>query len=218
MSGKLARRTHNFIKRTVGTVGTLPRIINLDKGPLDVLGNPTGLSMYGYIDVNEQATTPFSRGKVHKGWFCCQSSEMSHGDLVLDRADNNYYFVMSMKDKRYNDETVYIDGTMYFCDRQVTVSRFSDGVRDTFGRVVSSAPTVVATNINCMFNPMNFDVLQQEDRLIAQDKIKVCFQAKVGVKVADRITAPSGKKYIVMSVDDSSLANLVLCAVDEDVR
>lgn len=217
MSGKLARRTRNLIRKTSGMIGRLPRIQNLNKGPLDVDGNHTGLDIIGYVTVNANATTPFSRGKVHKGFFCCSIVDMEDGDLIYDRGDQRYYFVMDSKTQISNGEELYVDGTMYRCDKQVEIQRFSDGVRDTFGRVITDTPVTVATNVYAMFNPLNFDVMEQQDRVIAHDKIKVCVQSSVGVQPADRIIA-DGMKYQVISVDAVSLSKLVLCTVDTDVR
>ena len=217
MAGKLARRTKNLIRKTSGMYGRLPRIVNKDKGLQDANGNYLGKDIIGYITVNANATTPFSRSKVHKGFFCCDAIDIEDGDLIFDRGDSRYYFVMDSKSQIYNGETVYIDGTMYRCDSIVEIQRFTEGVRDTFGRSISVAPETVATNVYAMFNPQNFDVVEQQDRVIAQDKIKVCLQNTVDVKVADRIVV-GAHKYHVISIDNVSLSKLIMCNVDTDVR
>jgi len=208
MPGKLARRTKNLIRKTSGMVGRSPRILNVD----------TGEEIIGYIQANANATTPFSRGKVHKGYFCTDISGLENGHLIYDRGDRRYYFVMDGKTEIYNGEEVYVDGTMYRCDAIIEIQRFGDGVRDMFGRVAKDTPDVIASNVYAMFNPLNFDVKEQQDRLVAENKIKVCMQSKVGVQVADRIIDADGKKYQVTSVDSVSLSGLVLCTVDTDVR
>lgn len=208
MAGKLARRTQNLIRKTVGTIGKLPRLHIVD----------TDTDVYGYIDVNANATTPFSRGKVHKGIFCCSLEDIGDGALVYDRADAKYYFLMDGKTKVYNGEAVYVDGTMYRCDSIIDVQRFVGGLRDGFGRSMDVAPITFVTGVYAMFNPLNFDIKEQQDRLVAENKIKVCVQSSVGIQVADRIITQDGSKYNVTSVDSVSLSKLVLCTVDTDVR
>lgn len=218
MPGKLARRTKNLIRKTSGMIGRIPRILNMDRGPLDMNGTPAGLDIIGYITVNANATTPFSRGKVHKGFFCCQiTTDIDDGDLIYDRGDKRYYFMMDGKTQIFNGEEVYVDATMYRCDGQVEIQRFSEDIRDTFGRAVKNTPDIIASNVWAMFNPMNYDIKEQQDRLIADNKIKLCLQSKTGVQVADRIVS-EGKMYHITSIDTMSLRNLVLCTVDTDVR
>lgn len=208
MPGKLARRTKNLIRKTVGMVNRSPRILNVE----------SSLEIIGYIDVNDNATTPFSRGKVHKGFFCCERDGVQNGDLLLDRADGYHYFAMDSKAKISNGEVVFVDATMYRCDKTITIQRFSTGERDTFGRPKDAAPTTVATDVFAMFNPKNYDVSQQKDRVVAQDKITMCVQRKVGVAVSDRIVTSDGNTYVIYSIDRESLIGLDLCTVDADER
>lgn len=212
----IKRRLTNFIKRTSGRVKSgnrkIPRCVNKSKAP--------ELEIIGYIDVNKNATTPFSRSKVHKGIFCASEADVDNGDLIFDRADQDYYFVMDKKMRMYNTEEVYIDATMYRCDVVLDIYRFEQGVRDTFGRVVQDAPMLVEgkAGLRAMFNPQNYDVKEQQDRVIPENKIKICLHADSEVKVADRLVTDKGKKYQVISIDEESLNNLVLCIVDVDVR
>lgn len=207
----MAARTKNLVRRTRGTVGRLPRIVNKDRSP--------EAGIIGYVEVNKNATTPFSRGKVHRGFFCCDRSEISNGNLILDRGDDSYYFVMDSKVEIFKGEDVYIDATMYRCDSTVTIQRFGEGAtRDTFGRLVTDTPVDVYTGVRSMFNPMNFDTKEQQDRLIADNKIKLCLQSTYDVRAADRIVTDGGSMYRVISVDVESLDGLVLYTVDTDVR
>ena len=206
---KMARRTKNLIRRTRGMIGRTPRCTNLDRTP--------ALPIIGYVEVNKNATTPFSRGKVHKGTFACPKVDVTNGDLILDRADSDYYFVMDSKTEVFNGEEVYVDATMYRCDALVEIQRFGEGARDTFGRPLVDTPTVIASGVRAMFNPMNFDVKEQQDRLIADNKIKLCVQSKNDVRVADRLVTATDV-YRVISLDNISLENLTLCVVDADVR
>lgn len=209
--GFIAARTKNLVRRTRGMIGRLPRIVNMDKTP--------ALEIIGYVEVNKNATTPFSRGKVHKGFFCCGKAGMNNGDLILDRGDDSYYFVMDKKVEIYRGEEVYVDATMYRCDSVVSVQRFGvDTAKDSFGRAMQSTPSVVHTGAYAMFNPMNFDIKEQQDRVITDNKIKLCLQSKFDVRVADRIITEAGNKYHVTSVDNESLQGLVLYTVDTDVR
>ncbi len=210
MASKVARRTKNLIKRTRGMINRAPRCVNLSRTP--------NVDIIGYVEVNANATTPFSRSKVHKGIFCCLRTEIDTGELILDRGDNDYYFVMDQKVEIFNGEDVYVDATLYRCDRVIEVQRFGAGARDTFGRPVQDAPTVVASDIRAMFNPLNFDSKVQEDRQVTSNKIKMCVQSSVGIQPADRIVTNAGETFLVTSIDTTSLTNLVLCTVDSDVR
>ncbi len=209
----------SMIKNTVGTYRGLPRILNKDKGVLDINGTPTGLYILGYAKVSPLASTPWARIKVHKGWFFCEQEDISSGDIILDRVDNAHYFVMSVKNEVLSDQTTYLDGTLHFCDSKVKIERFQDGVRDTFGRVASPAPIEILAEAWATTNALNFDVMEQQDRLIAQDKIKVYLQPKTGVSEADRLTIiGNGEKYKVISIDKTSIIGLWICSVDVDVR
>jgi hypothetical protein len=210
MSGKMARRTKNLIRRTRGMLGNKPRCVNMDRVP--------ELGIIGYVEVNKNATTPFSRGKVHKGIFACPKEHVDNGDIILDRGEADYYFVMDKKTEIFNGEEVYIDATMYRCDEVIDIYRFGEGIRDTFGRVVDTSAVLVAEKVRGMFNPLNFDIKEQQDRVLPDNKIKLCIQEKVGIKVADRIVTSKGTKYQVLSIDNISLQNLVFCVVDSDVR
>lgn len=205
----LAQVKRAYIASHKGCIArNVPRILNIDKN----------VAIVGYAEVNQQATSVMGRVKTHKGFFYCSSTEIEDGDLILDRQDDRYYLVMSAKAETFNYEVIYIDSTLFFCDSVVTVSRFGGGAKDAFGRPLTAAPAVVATDVRCLASVQNYDTLQQEDRLLAHDKLKFYMQAKVGVKVADRLTSASGKHYVVQSVDDLSLTNLVLLSVDTDVR
>ena len=222
MSSKMARRTLKFFMATTGMYKREPRLIHYGAGFLE------GRFIVGSVDVNTNATTPFSRGKVHKGTLCCTNESVADGDMILDRYDNKRYFIMSKKGKLYNEETAWIDATLYMCDTQVLVERFEQGVRDTFGRPTVAAPVLVTpTPVWIMTNPKNYDILQQKDRLVAQNKIELCLQSSVEIKESDRIVkivyGPNNEivrknMYVVQTVDDTSLINLVLCGVDTDVR
>lgn len=210
MFGKMAKMTANFVKNSNGTINGMPRIRNVTRNT----------NIIGYAAVNVMATTAYARTKVHKGWFFCPETDIINGDLIEDRVDHAYYLVMSVKNMFNGNETVYLDGTLFFCDTTVTVQRFNaEGARDTFGRPIVSAPQTMVTGVKCMSNPQNYDVLQQEDRLVAQNKIKFCVQDSAGVLQGDRILSEDhGTKYQVISVDPISLTNLSLLTVDTDVR
>lgn len=205
----LARIKKSYVARHRGTIARgVPRIYNVDRN----------VEIVGYAEVNQLATSVMGRVKTHRGYFYCDKGDVDDGDLILDREDERYYLVMSAKAEKFNYETVYFDSTLFLCDALVSVFRFGGGARDGFGRPVSSAPTEIASEVRCMASALNFDVMQQEDRLIAKDKLKFYLQKKVGVCVADRLVSSTGRKYVVESVDDISLTNLSLLSCDTDVR
>lgn len=207
---KLAKFAKNFVKNTVGKVGNLPRIYNVDKDE----------NIIGYAEVNQMATTAFSRLRVNKGYFFCDldPSLIAEGDLIQDRVDSKYYMIMSLKSQYLKGETAYLDSTLFYCDSTATIERFQDGVRDKFGRIVNDAPSVIYSNVKLMTSAMNYDVVVQEDRLIAQDKIKLYLQSKFDVKVADRIITDDGNVYKVLSINNSDFNGINLLYVDVDVR
>lgn len=207
---KLSKFAKNFVKNTVGKVGNLPRIYNVDKAQYII----------GYAEVNQMATTAFSRIRVNKGYFFCDlvDSLIAEGDLIQDRVDNKYYMIMSLKAQYLKGETAYLDSTLFFCDSTATIQRFQDGARDSFGRVVDSGPTTIYSDVKIMTSAMNYDVLLQEDRPIAQDKIKLYIQSKFAVKVADRISTNDGNVYKVISINNSDFQGINLLYVDVDVR
>lgn len=231
MYGKLSNYARNMCKNSNGTIEGSPRIINESKSNTGIIG---------YAEVNTMATTAFSRTKVHKGYFYCPKEAIANGDIIKDRDDNAHYFVMSVKAERgARDEVVYVDGTLYKCDSTIEVSRFSvEGTRDVFGRVVADSaaavvqvPTKVTTILDtrtvpvlntiiyAMNIPKNFDVITQQDREIAQNKISLCMQAGANIKIADRVTdLETDEVYRVMSIDYKSIAGLKLVYVDMDVR
>lgn len=205
---KLASFANSFVKNTVGTINGKPRMYNVDR---DVY-------LVGYAEVNKMATTAFSRISVNKGWFYCDPSLIQEGDLLQDKADGKFYLAMSLKMEVLSGESVYMDGTLYLCDSTATVQRWVEGARDSFGRPAVATPTTIYSDVYIMTAPSNFDVMEQQDRLIAQNKIKIHLQSKFDVKPADRIVTSKGKTYKVISIDDVSLRNIIICFVDEDVR
>lgn len=207
---KLAKFAKNFVKNTVGKVGRLPRIYNVDKDQYII----------GYAEVNQMATTAFSRLRVNKGYFFCDLVDtfIAEGDLIQDRVDNKFYMIMSLKAQYLKGETDYLDSTLFYCDSTATIERFQDSARDKFGRVSTDAPTVIYSDVKLMTSAMTYDVMVQEDRLIAQDKIKLYLQSKFAVKVADRITTDDGNVYKVVSINNSDFAGINLLYVDVDVR
>lgn len=197
---------HRMLKK-VGVIGGQGRIYNED----------TSTYFLGYVSVNPLATTPFSRTIVHKAWFEGEST-ISNGDLILDRADNNYYLVMSLKREIVEGVCIFIDGTLYLANKIVSIHRFSDGTKNFFGKDSDPAPTPVYSNVRVMINPNKVDVLEQPDRNISQDKIKIVLPSKFIVKSNDRITTNSGNNYIVITADNESLEGLVILTVDTDTR
>lgn len=225
MYGKLSNYARNMCKNSNGSVQGSPRITNKSKA---------NRAIVGYAEVNTMATTAFSRTKVHKGYFYCAKTDVANGDVILDRDDDVYYFIMSVKSERgASDESVYIDGTLYKCDSRIEISRFGvDDTRDTFGRVIAAGaaavvqdpakvvcPGNVITSVFAMNIPKNFDVIMQQDREIAQNKISLCMQAGTNVAVADRIVdLDTNQAYRVTNIDYKSLAGLLLVYVDGDER
>lgn len=205
---KMAAMSKAFIKNTVGTVAGKPRIYNIDRG----------LYVVGYAEVNALATTAFSRIRVNKGYFFCPPSDVAEGDLVQDNADSKKYFVTSTKVEMLNGECVYLDSSLFYCDSTATVERWDTGVRDTFGRLTNPTPQVVYTDIPIVTNPQTFDVLEQQDRLISNDKIRIYIQAKNLIQESDRIVANNGEVYKVLRVDKVSWPGILVCHVDVDVR
>lgn len=205
---KMAAMSKAFIKNTVGTVSGKPRILNVDRGNYVV----------GYAEVNDMATTAFSRIRVNKGYFFCEPAEIQEGDLIQDRADTKKYLVMSTKVEMLNGECVYLDSSLYYCDATAEIERWTDGVRDTFGMVTDPAPQVIATEVPIVTNPQTFSQLEQQDRMVAQDKSRIYVQAKFGVKESDRITTSHGDTYKVLRIDKSSWPGTWICYVDVDVR
>lgn len=205
---KMARMTKSFIKRTMGMVGNKPRIYNIDRDTY----------LLGYAQVNQMATTSFSRIKVNKGFLFCEASEVTEGELIQDRADNKKYFLMSAKMEMLNGEAVYIDCALYYCDATATIERWTDGARDTFGTVLDPTPQVIISDIPIVTNPQTYDTLEQQDRVIANDKIRIFVQAKAGVKEFDRVVASSGDTYKITRIDKVSWPGIWTCYVDVDVR
>lgn len=206
---KLDKFAKSFVKATKGTYLGSPRIYNIDQ---DVYIN-------GYAEINDQATSSYSRIKVHKGLFTCTSADVLPGDLIQDRVDSNKYLVMSVKDKFCGGVSVYFDAALYFCNTSVTVSRFSDAtVRDKFNRIVESTPEVIFSDIPVMTDSKNFDTTTQPDRFVEDNKINVYIQSKYNVKDSDRFTTPEGEVYVIETIDTSSLTNIWICKVNKDVR
>lgn len=205
---KMAAMSKAFIKNTVGTVAGTPRIYNIDKQTYII----------GYAEVNALATTAFSRIRVNKGYFFCAPSDVAEGDLIQDRADLKKYFVTSTKVEMLNGECVYLDSSLFYCDTVASIERWIEGPKDTFGRATDPTPQVMYTDLPMVTNPQTFDVLEQQDRLIANDKVRIYLQAKNLVKEADRIVANNGEVYKVLRVDKVSWPGLIVCHVDVDVR
>ena len=204
---KMEKFATNFVKNTVGMIDGLPRIYNVDRASYTL----------GHTEVNTQATSPFSRTKTHKAWFV-GPTDIVEGDLVQDRGDGKHYLVMSLKKEILNGESVYLDGTLYYANATCTIQRFTGGAKDAFGRDTDPAPTTVASNVYVMVNPQVIDVLEQRDRPIAKDKIKIVVQSKFGVKDQDRLVTSLGDTWKVINIDKSSLDNLWILYADGDTR
>lgn len=205
---KMARMTQSFIKRTMGVVGALPRIHNVDRDTYIV----------GYAQVNQMATTSFSRIKVNKGFLFCDPADITEGELILDRADSKKYFVMSAKMEMLSGEAVYLDCALYYCDATASIERWTDGARDTFGRPTQSTPQVLHSDVPIVTNPQTYSSFEQPDRTLAEDKVRIFVQSKLGVKESDRIVTSNGDAYKVVRIDKVSWPGVWTCYVDVDER
>lgn len=203
-----SRFAKSFLKATTGSVGGAPRIRNLD----------TGAEVYGYCAIHDQASSSFSRIKVHRGWFTCDPSEIQNGDLIEDRADNSRYFVMAVKNEYNNGASVYLDGTLYYVDSSVTISRFGDTSKDSFGRATQKTAVVIATDVPVMTNPRSIESSPHPDAFVSNDEVQIYIQSKYDVKVSDRLTSSNGDVYKVDSINKSSLMNIWVCTVNKDDR
>lgn len=190
-----------------GTVGTLPRIYNND--------NKT--YAYGYVEINAQATSPVARIKVHKAWLDGEA-QVANGHLIQDRADGKMYFIMSQKPELYGGAVAYYDVTLYYCNTTCSVQRFGVSGKTAFGKPQGGAPTTLYENVYIMTTSLSVDVKEQEDQVLAQEKIKVAIQSKYGVKINDRLTCSNGDVYKVMSIDRTQLEGLWMLFVDKDIR
>jgi hypothetical protein len=204
----MSKAVMRILKTKVGIVGTNPRIFNVD----------TKRFSYGYAEVNINASSPFSRTKVHKGWLE-GGSDIVEGSLIQDRLDSNYYMVMSVKKEGWKGEVAYKDVTLYYCNKTCTIQRFSEAkATNAFGRVVDSAPATLHTNVYIMVNPQNYDEQPGKDIILENNKIKLAIQSKYGVQVNDRIVTSEGDTLIVETVDKYSLVGIWILGVDKDSR
>lgn len=206
MSVFAGRVTKRMLRR-VGVFNGKPRIYNEDTGTYSV----------GYAEVNTQATSPIARIKVHKAWFV-GDADVKEGDLILDRADNKRYLIMSLKHEVYGGEAAYIDGTLFWTNARLQILRFSPGNKDHFGREADASPEVIASAVWAMTNSMSINIEEQRDQPIPEEKIKVAIQAKYPVEEGDRLITEAGITYKVMSVDDTQLVGLWLLYVSRDTR
>lgn len=207
MSKFAARLSARILRTRTGTIDGEPRMVNLDRNE----------DFYGYVEINTQATSPVARIKTHKAWFAPESL-VSDGDLILDRADDKKYLVMSLKQEVDGGVVAYIDGTVYFCNVVANIERFSAPTRNDFGRPTEATGSVVATDVPIMTTSMNMNVNEQKDQNLAQEKIKVVIQSKFGVQINDRLICDSGSVYKVNSINRDDLVGLWVLHVDVDIR
>lgn len=192
--------------KKVGTYQGLPRITNVD----------TGENLLGYTEINVMATTAFSRTKSHKCWFA-GGSNIVNGARIIDKVDNKKYLVMSIKVEYVDNSVVFIDGTLFYVNETCSVSRLSSGL-DEFGRVASSTFDTIASDVWVMVNPLVIDVMEQPDRIIDKDKIKMAMQATVDIAVNDRLTTSSGEMFKVIAYTRSELEGINMVHVVPDSR
>lgn len=204
----LSRFAKSFVKATKGTYQGSPRILNIDQNKY----------IYGYAEINDQATSSYSRIKVHKGLFTCDKGDVLPGDLIQDRADDNKYMVMSIKDKICGDASVYFDCALYYCNTEATIERYNAGTRDSFGRPIVSSPVTIYSNVPIMTDPKNFTLDNLPDMPVETDKINLYIQAIYAVSEADRITTQTGDVYKIETIDKASLTNIWICKVNKDER
>lgn len=205
----LSKFAKSFVKATKGVYKGSPRIYNIDRN----------IYISGYAEINAQATSPFSRIKVHKGLFTCDVTDVLPGDLIQDRVDSNKYIVMSVKDKYCGDASIYFDCALYYCNVSVDIARYSDtGTRDSFNRLLASTPTVLYTNVPVMTDLKNVTIQDTPDRPIEEDKLNLYIQAKFDVHISDRLITTDNILYKVETIDKSSLENIWICLVTKDDR
>lgn len=202
-----ANIVNSFLGSVNGVVDGKPRIYNIDRDTYTL----------GYTEINTQATTAFARTKTHKGWFA-GATDIQNGDLLLDRADGAHYLVMSVKQEFAGGCATYIDGTLFYTNATCSIERFTDSGKDFFGRDIVSAPEQVVAEAWIMVNPMSVSIMEQQDQILADDKIKVAIQRKFNVEEQDRLVTSLGENYKVISVDRASLEGIDILYVDKDIR
>lgn len=202
--------TDSMMENFTGWVGNSPRIYNVDKDTYSL----------GQTKYNPLATTSFARTKVHKGRFT-GTADIVHGDVILDRHENNYFLVVSISSEMLGGPNVFRDATLYWANRTATMWRKGDaGTLDAYRRPIdpSFEQLNIGSTIYIMVNPLTLDIQEQEDRAINNSKIRVAAQAKFGITKNDRLIISSGETYIVETVDNSSFEGISLCNVDLDTR
>lgn len=196
----------NRLLRKVGIVNGLPRIKNVDNDSYTL----------GYTKINVMATTAFSRTKTHKAWLS-GTTDIRNGTRIMDLVDNARYLVMSLKAEYYNGEIAYWDGTLFYVNELCTISRINN-VLDEFGRHTATNFTTLSSNVWSMVNPIVLDVIEQPDRILDKDKIKIAMQASVNLQENDRITTSSGEIFKVVTFSRSEIEGLVMVYVEADSR
>lgn len=196
----------NVAKRLVGTYQNLPRILNVDTGTYTV----------GYTEVNTQATTAFSRVKMHKAWLAGET-DIQNGSRIMDRVDGHRYIVMSLKGEYISGSIAFIDGTLMYVNTTCTIERLNSNV-DAFGRASDASFTPVASGVWLMINPMSTVSVEYEEVISTKDKIKVAMQSSVDVKVNDRLATEEGDIYKVDSIIRAEMENVVVLYVSQDSR
>lgn len=194
-----------MLKRN-GIVDGEGRIFNFDTGTYEL----------GYTEVNSMATTPFSRTKTHKAWFSGEAN-IKPGDLIQDRVDSLTYIVMALKTQYTGGRVAYLDGTLYWANSLLDVYKYDTDNKDNFGRPTNSFVKVYSS-VPAMVNPLTLDAKESEIGMIDTGKIKIAIQSKNEIKLGYRLVSSSGDKYVVRSIDNTSLEGIYTLSVEIDVR
>ena len=208
MSRFASRIAYRIMKRDNGSYDGEPRMYNVTRNTYS----------YGYVEVNQQASSTFSRIKSHKAWFS-GDADVKDGDLLIDRVSGNHYLAMSIVPEYSGGVNAYLDGTLFYANTTCAVERFDAApAKSAFGKAILATPGIIASYVWIMVQTITLDVVEKPDQTVAKEKIKVAVQNSVGIKVNDRLVTALGDNYKVVSVDRCDIDGLDLLFVDKDIR
>jgi hypothetical protein len=145
------------------------------------------------------------------------SPDITPGATLLDKRDGKYYLALTcdVDSNPFGDSLIC---SLIHAQISLTVSRFSEGTVNSFGRELSSEPSLVYNGIwgayQSRVNVFDFE----PDRTIPTGKSMVMIPALYSVKENDRLTFPDGQTFMVNSLDPYSHPGILSMIISVDSR
>jgi hypothetical protein len=158
---------------------------------------------------------------LNDGLLCHMPDSNIYSGLALtDPLDGKTYLVKSCAPVAWKNKTAYFESEIRQTNSTVTISRFTQGNKNAFGRPADPAPAIIAADVPAFIETsatLRTVQTNEPDGTHDARKLRALVQV-IDARVGDRVTTAQAETFMVQAVDLYSNPGLLLLHLSPDNR